>query len=416
MNAKKNIYIVAASLVVLLLIAAGVWFFFFRSSAPTQTNNQASSFGSPANNTSGGVGNTSLPNGTQTVINNPGQAAQQKIFQISSAPVVGATLIQTLHPTTTLARYIRQEDGHVFDLPLDVPGAVPRVVSNVTIPGGMRAVWVEGGNAVMQYLDGNTVKSVYLGFPTSTSTDASVTLPTKIRFLPDAIVDVAASPDGTSIAYMLKTSSGVDGYIAKADGTGSKKTFVLPLSQVLLSWPSPGNLLVQTKSAAGVPGMLFSVEIKSGSVTPLVYGAGITATADRAFSKVVYQLVPDTGLRSSYAHDVKTGADRALSFDPYPEKCAWSPSAISIAFCATPLAYVPLNYLDLWHVGAASVADALFSFNVATGQTTIVATPGGADGGVQSDMLEIAVSLDGHYLSFTNKGSRTLWGVRLGSQ
>jgi hypothetical protein len=82
-------------------------------------------------------------------------------------------------------------------------------------------------------------------------------------------------------------------------------------------------------------------------------------------------------------------------------------------YCAAPLQYVPPAYLDLWHQGAASVADALFSFDVSTGKSEILAAPGGAEGGVESDIAELAVSPDDHYLLFVTRGDRSLWGVRL---
>jgi len=398
--------------VVLILLAASAWFFFSRFSTPsTQPGTQTDPFGVPVDDSTVTPTDTS-PDGTQT-IDTPGQTSQTKIFQITPGPVVGATLIQILHPTTTLVRYIKQEDGHVFDLPLDVSGALPRVVSNVTIPGGKRAIWVEGGSAaVMQYLDGDTVKSVYLGFPAVAT--SSATRPTRIVFLPDSIVDIAASPDGKSIVYMLKTAKGVDGYITKPDGTNNRKVFSLPLSQVLISWPSTGTLLAQTKSTAGLPGIAFSVDVKTGAATALVYAPGLTATADSTFSKIIYQTTqPASTVRSTYVHDIKKGIDRALSLDPYPEKCIWPSSATSTMYCAVPLTFVPVNYLDLWHLGAAGVADTLMVFDVTTAKSTILTTPGSSEGGVASDIFEIAASPNEKYISFTNKGSRSLWGVRL---
>lgn len=414
MENQKYIYIGLASLVALLIIFAGIWFFFLRSSAPAQTNTPDTSFSVPPDTTGATTGTSGTSNNTEP-INTPGQVSQTKIFQITGGPVVGATLIQILHPTTTLARYINQEDGHVYDLPLDVPGAVARIVSNVTIPGGARAIWLESGNAaIMQYLDAGVVKSVYLGFPVATTTNAAITLPTRIQFLPDAIEDIAASPDGKSVAYLLTTANGIDGYVAKSDGTGSKKLFSLPLSQILISWPSQGTLMAQTKSAAGVAGIIFSIDAKSGVTTPLVYAPGLTALADATFTHVIYQSVATNAtVRLTFVHDVKAGTDRALSFSPFPEKCLWSSVTASAMYCASPLSYVTPDYLDLWHLGTASVADSLFLFNITTGQSTIVAAPGGTDGGVQSDILQMALSPNEHYLLFTNKGDRSVWGVRL---
>lgn len=393
----------------LILLTLFFWFFFFRSTTTTPANNTGNNFGVPTDKTNN-TNNAGSSNNAQP-ISTSGQVSQQKIFQITPGPVVGATLIQTLHPTTTLARYIRQEDGHVFDLAVDVAGAVPRTVSNVTIPGGVRAVWVEEGRAaVMQYLDGNTVKTVYLGFPTATTSGG--TLPTRIQFLPDAIVDVAASPDGKSVTYLLKTASGVDGYITKADGTGGKKVFSLPLSQILISWPSQGTLVAQTKSATGVSGMVFSVDIKSGAVTPLVYAQGITATADSSFSIIFYQ-VSDGTTNRSYLRSTKNGLDAPLPINPSPEQCVWSSLTISTLFCAGPIQFAQANYFDLWHQGLAGAAENIFKIYTNIAGESVVASPGGSDGGIPSDILEMALSPNEKYLSFTTKGARSLWGVRL---
>ncbi len=305
------------------------------------------------------------------------------------------------------------DNGHAFDFAIDSQGAVAKPISNTTIPGALSTLWVEkGGATVLQYIDGSTPKTVYLGFvASSTAGNPAV----RLQFYPDGIISLAAAPDGTQVAYLLRTSSGVNGFVTKTDGTGGKLLFSIPLTQVQLRWPSQGTLLAYSNAAAGVPGIAFAIDAKTGVVTPLLYAPGLTATADTSFAHVLYQTVqPGATTRSTYSHDVKAGADRALSFDPSPEQCVQSPLAASVMYCAAPLSYVPANYLDLWHQGTASVAESVFSFNLASGTSTLLASPGSAsDGGVATDMLSIAVSPDAHYLLFVSKFDRSLWGVRL---
>src|SRR5438105_3074957 len=122
---KLNLWVAVAGTAVLALFAFSVWFFLFRSTATLQTNSPtptAPYFGTIEDvSVAGGNGSgTTGVNGTQPI--NTTTTGKQKIFQISTTPVVGATLIQTLHPTTTIARFIRQDDGHVFDVPLGVSG------------------------------------------------------------------------------------------------------------------------------------------------------------------------------------------------------------------------------------------------------------------------------------------------------
>ncbi len=410
---QNKIYTYGIAFLLALLVLGGlVWIIFFRSTPTSTAPSVTDLFGTSANTTTG-VTPSNTGSNTNQPIASSGQVSKQKVFEITAGPIAGATLIQTLHPTTTLARYVSQEDGHVYDLALDVAGSVPRMVSHVTIPGASRTIWVEQGNAViLQYLDGSTVKSVYLGLPVATT--STKTVATRIQFLPDNIVDLAASPDGTSLVYMLKTSSGSDGYIARSDGTGAKKLFSLPLSQVLVSWPSQTTLLAQTKSATGVPGMVFSIDAKSGSATTMLYSQGVTATANPTFAYMVYQpAVSETSAVSTYVRDIKNGLNANLSFSPLPEKCIWSSQTSTVMYCAAPLLNSSPHYLDLWHQGVAGSADSILYYNIINGVSNILALPGSSDGGVASDILELSLSPNEKYLSFTARGSRTLWGVRL---
>jgi hypothetical protein len=88
--------------------------------------------------------------------------------------------------------------------------------------------------------------------------------------------------------------------------------------------------------------------------------------------------------------------------------------ATTTLYCGSPVTYVDSTYLDKWHTGLASAADAVISFVPSqNAKTSAVAVPGSSDGGEQSDILEMTVSPDDKYLLFIKKGDRSLWGVRL---
>ena len=419
LNYKLILEIVGGILFLLLL----AWFFIFRETPglePTTTQpinsfDSQSTVGIPSNDSN--IGGPSGGGG----LSSPTSA--QKIFKISDGPVAGATYIQDLRPTTTMARFVMQQSGHMLDLAIDSPGSVARSASNTTIPGIARVVWemetvggrLRAAGAVLQYLDSSTIKSVLLTFPLASSSATSsgqASGPVRIQFLPNDAFSIAASPDGKSIAYLIRTASGSDGYVASASGTNPKKLFSLPLSHMTLSWPSLGTLLATSKAATGVPGVALSINAASGIVSPLLYALGLTANADLGFTKVVYQRAGLDG-RITYAHDTKSNLDQPLSFDPAPERCVWSKAQASVMYCAVSLSYTAPNYLDLWHQGAASAADSIVVYNLLTGRAAIITTPGGPDGGVSSDIAELAVSAEDKYLLFITKGDRSLWGVRL---
>jgi hypothetical protein len=397
---RKFLYIGGAMLILITAaVAALLWYSQLSTQSPAQTI--GSFFGVGGNVSTGQTENdgTNIP---QT-----GNQNLQKVFRIADGPVAGAAFTQTFSPTTTLVRYVMANNGHILDQAIDVPGAAARAASNTTIPGVISAVW--GRNAtstILQYMDSGVLKSVSIIFASSSVAGVS---PVHIQFLPSNIASLAISPDSKNIVYVLTTTSGADGYVADVNGANAKKLFSLPLSQVLVSWPSQNTLLAQTKSAAGVPGVVFSVNAKTGAVTPLLYTAGLSATANSTFSKVLYQTSQDK--TTTYSHDTATGKDAPLASNPLPEKCTWSAVSLTDAYCALSLDTVPLNYLDLWHQGLAGQSDSIVQVDTNTGIGTVITLPG--DGGANAAIDQLAVSSDGKYLLFITRGDRSLWGVRL---
>ncbi len=389
-----------------------VWFIFFRvASTPVTSTTPDGLFGSSQNQPIPTISNSSAKTqNQQSFVYTP---SRKKIFMIAEGPVTSAVFTQTHNPTTTSVRYIRQDSGHVFEQPLDTTGSAARAVSNTTIPGIANAVWTQWGSSViLQYSEGGTIKTVSVGFQPLATSSALVQLNTPLRFLSDNIVSIAASPDGMNIAYLLQTSTGTEGYIANYNGTNSVRLFSTPLSQLRITWPSRNKLLLQTKVSAGVPGMAFSVSVKSGVYTPLLYTSGLSTTVNGNFSSIVYQ-TDVSGKRTTYEHDVASGQDTKLSAQPIPEKCAWSYVARAVIICAVPNSYVPLNYLDLWHQGALGVADTIVGYNFDTEADVAIATPGSKEGGEKSDIGYITVSPNGDYVLYVTRGDRSLWGVRL---
>lgn len=400
---KIFFYTILASL--FFLVIGALVFFFIKRSSPTGQTSTGGFFGFgsvvPVTQTS-----TDTTNTAQT-----GDSTLQKVFKIVDGPVAGATFIQTVNPTTTVVRYTRADNGHVLDMPLDVPGAVGQPVSNVTIPGINTSVWTTNGSStIMQYSDSGTLKSVFMEFAPTTATSSSAT-PLRVRFLPNNILSFALSPTNTRIAYLvLNSNNGADGYVSNIDGTNTKFLFSLPLSQLLLSWPSTGTLLVQTKSAVNVPGIAYSVNANTGTLSPLLYTAGLSVSANTTFTKVLYQTSSDARA-ITYSHDIATGKDARLASTPLPEKCTWSRALLTDIYCAVPLDTVSPNYLDLWHKGLIQAADSIVDLDTNTGIGTVITLPG--DGGATAEIEQLMLSPDEHYLMFITRGDQSLWGVRL---
>jgi hypothetical protein len=396
------------------LVVGLLWYVFSTSGAAPSGTGGITNFFSGGNNQT--VGTPVTQNETPGTSLDEGIDSTTKIFKIADGPIAGAAFYLGGRPTTTIMRYIKGENGHVFDVVIDTPGAIAKAISNTTIPGSFKALWSPGaGNTLLQYIDANIIKTVRLGFPTvatssSTSTASQVV---RVQFFPSNITSFALSPDGRSVVYLIPTGSGTDGYTSGIDGSNPKKLFSMPLRQLQVSWPSQSTLLLQTNASVGVPGMLFTVITSSGAVSPLIYGEGITAIANQSLSRLVYQKIPQASERSTFVYDVASGLNKPLSFSPYPEKCAWGTVSTTTLYCGTPLLYVPNSYLDMWYQGRATAADTIVTLQTDTTQLRELITPGAQDGGSVADIIEIGVSPNEEYLYYITKGDRSLWGVRL---
>jgi len=428
MNIDWKKVVMAGGLALALLALFVVIWGMFRQAGQNQNGLTASStalFGATAPAAQNGVSGGGL--GTQNGGNVPPSSgggavvSAQMIFKIADGPVVSAVLVDTGVPTTTSARYVSAEDGHIYEQVLDVAGAMPRTLSSITIPGVARAVWTERGDGVLlQYLQGGTIKTVHLTLfaTTSTTTLATVAVAPVVRFLPDNVASVASSPDGKLVAYLLRTGTGSDVYTAAPDGNNAKKIFSMPLAEIDLSWPATSTMFLYTKSAGGVPGLGFSANVKTGLVSPMLYGVGITGSINPLFSHVLYRTDTGTGA-ATYLEPLSTGQSFAVTASaslapPLPETCVWNPMRPLQAYCSAPAASAPSNYLELWHRGESSAASALVAVDALNPTALLMATPGSRDGGEVSDMRSLTMSPGAHYLSFISKDDEKLWGVRLG--
>ncbi|HVY73086.1 MAG TPA: hypothetical protein VG984_03510 [Candidatus Paceibacterota bacterium] len=397
---KNIIKITIVAGVLILLGVAGLVFFFSRTT-PTSTSRTIGGFFGISQNVS-----TTQPDSGETNGALNGNPTAQKVFKIADGPIAGAVFYQTGNPTTTIARYVVATNGHILDQPIDVPGAAARPASNTTIPGIVSAAWGrQATSTILQYVDSGVVKSVSFTFTATTST---VFVPPRIQFLPNNILSLAISPDSRSVAYLIATNGGSDGYIADVSGANPKKLFSVPFSQVLISWPTQSTLLVETKSAVGVPGVAFSVNSKTGVLVPMLYADGLSAIANSTFSKILYQTTANSEIKT-YAHDTATGKDTSLVNNPILEKCAWSTVTNVVLYCAVSLDVT--QNPDLWHQGLLSSQDSIVQYDSNGGGGSVVTLPG--NGGMSGAIEQIGVSPDGAYLWFITRGDQSLWGVRL---
>lgn len=399
-NLKITLWILGAAVAASLLI---VWLVYFNTPEPA-AQPPAQSLGEGQNLVPVTPGGTN-PEGESEALPVIETASGFGIIKLHNGPVAGAALLQTTRPTTTVARFMLQNNGHAFDLVVDSPGAIPKAISNTTIPGIAKVLWAPGARAALvQYLDGTEVKTASFALPPAAATTTS---PVRVQFLPAGIRSVAVSPDGTRAAYLLAGNSGAEGYVADINGGSARRVFSLPLQQMSISWPTDTRLLAVSAPATGAGGIAFSIDASTGTQAPLLFADGLTAIANRTFGTMIYQTAG--AAKTTYAYNTETERSRPLSFTPLPEQCVWGRA---LFYCPVALQYTEPNYVDLFNLGLSSIKSGIAAYNTTTGQTALIAAPG-EDGGEEAEIAEIALSPDESYILYIRKGDRSLWGVRL---
>ena len=109
---------------------------------------------------------------------------------------------------------------------------------------------------------------------------------------------------------------------------------------------------------------------------------------------------------------IKNNTTINLSLQTLPEKCVWSHTEKSTVYCAVPETIPEGIYPDNWYQGLVTFTDNLWKINTSTGISKVVVL---FDRGYNKsfDAINLQLSSDDSYLTFTNKSDLILWGYRL---
>ena len=150
-------------------------------------------------------------------------------------------------------------------------------------------------------------------------------------------VEPAWSPDGTQVAFSSRREGNFDVYVARADGTGTRRLTSAPADESAPSWSPDGTRIVYQR---GNPSDLWVMDADGSGARKL---ARLDANEhDPAWSPdgdwIAYQLRrPGTPLAE--IHLVRpdgTGGRRLTTVRGQSASPAWSPDAALVAFAAKP--------------------------------------------------------------------------------
>ncbi len=376
---------------VVLILLGAVWLFqLFQSDASKgpETNTGSGFFGSlfpfgrpeTVRDTSEGVGEGVAVDGPIP-----------KLRQISDVPSTGAVFVSGTGSSPLKIRYIKREDGHIYEVPADAYTA--ERLSNTTIVGVHDAYWLSTSTVLYRLSEG---PEYFIGTITGTSSESTLAGVFIEQYTHTAVAE-------SILGVRASTVSTVE----RVDARGRRTTlFTSPIS----SWvphATKDRSFIASAPSGRAQGSLY--EIRNGVLEKLVgnfFGLqALVSTEGRiAFS---------TGGPNALALFTLSGGQPVLlPLRTTVDKCTWARERL---LCAVPTTLPPGLYPDDWLLGRVATNDTLWSVDPQSGTTTFILDPT-EEAGVAMDMTELSVSADGLYAVFKNKNDQTLWALALTPQ
>lgn len=326
----------------------------------------------------------------------PAPAEEHPILQVIDKDILGPTL--SADGGSLL--YIARENGHILSADLD--GGNERSVVNLTVLEAFEAAWAPRRERVaMRYHEGGAVKTFLNGVATATAS----------RFLPPETAALDWSPDGRSVAYLLRRASDTALVIADAAGRSPRIAFTTPVPDFTLRWLNRNTILLVSKPSGLAPSLVLRFDVAAGRAAPILSGAsGLILQPLPNGEEFVFSSSGGRNgeVRNLARYSLKDGQSKDLGILTLAEKCVASADSRKL-YCGVPKGALAAPQPDEWYQGRASFSDTIVEVDLAAGVTTTL-----MEGRVDVDAVNLFAAPDGKYLFFQDKKTGTLWRVGLG--
>jgi Tol biopolymer transport system component len=298
-------------------------------------------------------------------------------------------------------KYYLAENGHVMQAQLD--GSQKKEVSSANLPDLKNITWSPDGKKTINLFSGSSgTKKTVFDYTTQKTTE-----------LNGNIRSVAWSPDGKKIAYQyFDGQSNNNISIANADGSSWRNTLQTRLENLVVEWPSPGEISLRGVPASQSKGFLFTVDEATGNLVKIFENiAGFSAKWSPDGQKILYQTTDDKGKNLKlFVADSQGKNSRQLPVATLAEKCAWSADSQKI-FCAVPQKLSEnATWPEDWLARRVTVKDDFYRLGADGQEKTKIAS---SDETHWFDVQEILASPQSDYILFTNRRDGLLWSIAL---
>jgi hypothetical protein len=383
--------IIAAAI---LLIAGGIWFYSLFTAPASPAGVKPNFFSSlfpfgqsaPGTQTNTGGGDAGGPTGPAP-----------SLREVSHAPVAGAHF-----QNNGTLRFMEKETGHVYETRPE--SLATTRISNTTIPGIQRVVWLGDSAFILQYLDGvGGIRNYFATLASSTPDQALIG-----RFLSN-FTDALPSFDEKHMTVGVRSASGIAVLTSDTEEKTKKTLFVSPLR----SWtiiPNGERLFIESAPSEQV-GFLYQINTEDLSLKKILGNIqGLMALPHPSGAYIAYSSTNPSGA-SLFIFDTKKNTATASPIATLAEKCAWFPAETPLLICGVPSSLAGASP-DAWFMGVQSFSDSVWIIDPVRGTGQIIRDLA-KEAGRPIDVINPSVSPNGAYLVFTNKNDLSLWTVSL---
>lgn len=382
------------SIIVFVILAGGILFYFFLPGGPSLPERKSLFGNLPIIGGGALTGKeTSPPN--EPVSSQQPETKERPIRQIIDKEII----IPAIGPDKNSLLYILRENGHV--LSSDFDGNNERSAANLTVLNVFDGAWAtKKDRVIMRYFENDLVKTFVNGVATGTTS----------RFLPQETTSADWSPDGTSLAYLVRKNSDTALVIADSGNKNPRTVWTTPIPDFVVRWASKNIILLVSKPSGLAPSLVIRFDVLSRRADVLfsgIHGVVLMPAPDNS-GFIFSQSANDGSAGGLSLYTFKDQRVAPLNITTIAEKCVFSSDA-KIIFCGVPKGTPRSPQPDEWYKGASSFSDTIVKINPATGEIITL-----VDQAADVDVISPFVSSDGKYLFFVDKKTSTLWRVTLG--
>ncbi len=231
-------------------------------------------------------------------------------------------------------------------------------------------------------------------------------------FLPQNIISITISPDGSRFFYLLKKTKGVVGIVRDFVTEKEKNIFESPYSEWIAQWDHKDAIELRTKPSYLSLGYSYGMDSTSGDYHKSLRQAnGLTTLVSPDNKKVLFTQAEERNITMGI-FDRESRRTFPLIIETFTDKCTWSADSKKI-YCGVPnsLSYGG-EYPDSWYQGLESLTDTLWTVDVTSLKEELLSDlPANFDADI--DIEKIGIDQNSEYLYFIDKKTEYLWSYRL---